>query len=200
MNRGVLEILEENNISYIIISGKYDEESYKTEEKEFKPDLDIISKTKSFSIISKLFNKERFKILEENSIFDKQLNLRVDMYFKSVNVGYYHFLIPNNHSYKLKHLAEEDYIIYQILDPLLKFSKYHNRHKFRLSKYFKNGIPKDLSLRLSKIIGVFLTKILLNRIYKSEYIIEKQIIRLIKIRILFINGNFVKMFNVRFDL
>lgn len=194
----MLEILEENNISYILISGKYDEESYKTEEKEFKPDLDIIINIENFSKIRKLFNKERFNILDENSIFDKYLKLRIDMYFKSVNVGYYHFLFPDKHSYKLKHLSEEDYIIYQLLDPLLKFSKYHNRHKFRLNKYFKNEIPKEVSLRLSKIIGKFLTKILLNKIYNSEFVIEKQIIRLIKIRILFINGNFVKMFNTRF--
>ena len=98
---------------------------------------------------------------------------------------------------KVKKVSEIEYIIYQILDPLLKFSKYQKRHEYRLSQYFKKGINNEVQIRLKQIIGCKLTKILLNKISNSEYSISRSFIKICKFRMLFINGNFVKMIESR---
>ena len=71
-----------------------------------------------------------------------QKPLKIDLYFKTLNVGYYHFLKVSPLSFKSKEVSEIEYIIYQILDPLLKFSKYKKRHEYRLCEYFKKGVTK----------------------------------------------------------
>ena len=55
-----------------------------------------------------------------------------------------------------------------------------------------------MQIRLKQIIGSKLTKILLNKISDSKYSISRSIIKKCKFRMLFINGNFVKMLKTRF--
>ena len=93
-------------------------------------------------MFSFLIADNNFKYLGDNSFLDIENDLRVDLYFKTLNVGYYHFLKINNQDFLNKEVSESAYIIYQIVDPLLKFSKYHNRHQYRLKKYFSNTIRK----------------------------------------------------------
>jgi len=193
----LFKILNSHKIPFAVISGKFDKESYSVESKLFNPDVDLVLNCDKIKMEHLLLNDKNFKIMGDDLIFDIQLNLRIDLYFRSINVGYYHFLVPKSDSYKSQKLKEEDYIIYQLLDPLLKFSKYHKRHIFRLKKYFSDGVPKEISSKLSKIIGKYLSEELLNKIQNSEFIIEKQFIRRCKLKILFINGNFVKMIKSR---
>jgi len=193
----LFKILNSHKIPFAVISGKYDKESYSVESKLFNPDMDLVLNCDKIKMEHLLLNDKNFKIMGDDLIFDIQLNLRIDLYFRSINVGYYHFLVPKSDSYKVQKLKEEDYIIYQLLDPLLKFSKYHKRHIFRLKKYFSDGIPNEISSKLSKIIGKSLSEELLNKIQNLEFIIEKHFIRRCKLKILFINGNFVKMIKSR---
>jgi hypothetical protein len=135
--------------------------------------------------------------LENNSFFAIADNLRIDLYFKTLNFGYYHFLKVSPSSFKSKKVSETEYIIYQILDPLLKFSKYQKRHEYRLRQYVNAGISDDVKKMLRQIIGCKLTKILLNKISKSEFSFSSSFIKRCKFRMLFINGNFVKMIKSR---
>ena len=192
----LFKILNSHKIPFAVISGKFDKESYSVESKLFNPDVDLVLNCDKTKIVHLLLNDKDFKIMGD-IIFDLQLNLRIDLYFRSINVGYYHFLVPNSDSYKVQKLKEEDYIIYQLLDPLLKFSKYHKRHIFRLKQYFFDGIPKEIPSKLSKIIGKSLSEELLNNISKSEFSFSSSFIKKCKFRMLFINGNFVKMIKSR---
>jgi len=193
----LFEILNSHKIPFAVISGKFDKESYSAENKSFNPDVDLVLNCDKTRIMHLLLNDKDFKIMGDNLIFDLQLNLRIDLYFRSINVGYYHFLVPKSDSYKVQKLKEADYIIYQLLDPLLKFSKYHKRHIFRLRKYFNDGVPKEISSKLSKIIGESLSEELLNKISESEFSFSSSFIKKCKFRMLFINGNFVRMIKSR---
>ena len=193
----LFKILNSHKIPFAVISGKFDKESYSVESKLFNPDVDLVLNCDKIKMEHLLLNDKNFKIMGDDLIFDIQLNLRIDLYFRSINVGYYHFLVPKSDSYKVQKLKEEDYIIYQLLDPLLKFSKYHKRHIFRLRKYFFDGVPKEIPSKLSKIIGKSLSEELLNKISKSEFSFSSSFIKKCKFRMLFINGNFVKMIKSR---
>ena len=80
---------------------------------------------------------------------------------------------------------------------ILKFSRYLPRHKYRLQKYFSDGVPDNIICKLEAIIGYNLTKTLLNQILKGNFSVSQFFIRRCKINILFINGNFVKMITKR---
>ena len=112
-------------------------------------------------------------------------------------MGYYHYLIINKQSFISNQVSESEYILYQILDPLLKFSKYQNRHQYRLQAYFKKDITKEIKASLNKIIGKKLANLLVDNISKGDFNISKALIRKCKCRMLFINGNFVKMLKAR---
>jgi hypothetical protein len=193
----IFKFLEEKKIAYAVLKGAYDEESLKKENVEFRKDLDIVldcNKEDIFPIIKADYN---FKYLENNSFLAVSNNLRIDLYFKTLNVGYYHFLKVSPLSFKSKEVSETEYIIYQILDPLLKFSKYQKRHEYRLRQYVNTGVSDDVKNKLRQIIGCKLTKILLNKISNFEFSFSSSFIKKCKFRMLFINGNFVKMIKSR---
>ena len=193
----IFKFLEEKKIAYAVVKGVYDEESLKKEEIGFRKDLDIVLDCNKEDIFPFLKADHDFKYLENSSFLSVSDNLRIDLYFKMLNVGYYHFLKVSPSSFKSKEVSEKEYIIYQIIDPLLKFLKYQKRHEYRLSQYFENGISDDLEISLRQIIGSKLTRILLNKISNSNYSISRSVIKRCKFRMLFINGNFVKMIKSR---
>ena len=164
----IFNLLKTHKISYIVLTGKYDEESYHIENTSIKRDLDILLDSTRENIIHHLFHHKNLKHLEDNSFFDTFKNLRIDIYFRSLNVGYYHYFKADASIFNDSLYNENVYIIYLILDPLLKFSKYHTRHEYRLKMYFNNGVNDKIYLLLSDIIGVKLASYLLKKISQSD--------------------------------
>ena len=193
----IFNFLEQKNIAYAVLKGVHDEASCENEKIGFKKDLDLVLNCKENDVVSLLKAEKNFRYLKENSFLDIENDLRIDLYFKTLNVGYYHFLKVDSNSFITKEVAKKEYVIYQILDPLLKFSKYHKRHQYRLTKYFSTGIPKDIEQCLSEVIGKKLASELLTNISNLQFDIRKKIIQKCKLRMLFINGNFVKMIKSR---
>ena len=193
----IINFLEQKSISYVVLKGIHDNESYMHERLAFKKDLDLVLNCKKDDVFSFLIADNDFKYLGDNSFLDIENDLRIDLYFKTINVGYYHFLKIDNQDFLTKEVSESAYIIYQILDPLLKFSKYHNRHQYRLKKYFNNTIPKEVDVYLREIIGKKLAYELLENILNSNFAIKSIFIKKCKLNMLLINGNFVKMIKSR---
>ena len=193
----ITRYLNENNIDYAVLKGEYDDISYQTESQDFKPDLDIVLACNRTSFIANLKQNNSYQYLEENSFLDVGNNLRIDFYFNTLNVSYYHYLTISDQSFLNKEVSEEEYILYQTLDPLLKFSKYHKRHQFRLNAYFKGKISSEIKGLLKEIIGNSLATRLVKNISNGNFNISKSLIRKCKFRMLFINGNFVKMLQSR---
>jgi hypothetical protein len=193
----IINFLEQKSIAYAVLKGAHDKESYLHERVGFKKDLDIVLNCKKDDVFSFLIADNNFKYLGDNSFLDIENDLRVDLYFKTLNVGYYHFLKIDNQDFLTKEISESAYIIYQILDPLLKFSKYHNRHQYRLKKYFSNTIPKEVEDCLKEIIGKKLANKLLENISNSNFDIKSIFIKKCKLNMLLINGNFVNMIKSR---
>lgn len=193
----IINFLEQKSIAYAVLKGAHDKESYLHESVGLKKDLDLVLNCKKDDVFSFLIADNNFKYLGDNSFLDIENDLRVDLYFKTLNVGYYHFLKIENQDFLTKEVSESAYIIYQILDPLLKFSKYHNRHQYRLKKYFSNTIPKEVEDCLKEIIGKKLANKLLENISNSNFAIKSIFIKKCKLNMLLINGNFVNMIKSR---
>jgi hypothetical protein len=193
----IFKILDDKEIQYAVLKGRYDDQSYEYEKIGFKKDLDLVLNCNNTDIIDYLKKENVFKYLEENSFLDIENNLRIDFYFKAINVGYYHFLKIDVDSFLNKKVSEKEYIIYQLLDPLLKFSKYHIRHQYRLERYFTSGIPVGVEACLDRIIGKKFSVQLLKKILDSKYDVKPIFIKLYKFKMLFINGNFVRMIKSR---
>ena len=193
----IINFLEQKSIAYAVLKGTHDSESYMHESVGFKKDLDLVLNCKKDYVFSFLIADNKFNYISDNSFLDIENDLRIDLYFKTLNVGCYHFLKINNQDFLTKEVSESAYIIYQILDPLLKFSKYHNRHQFRLKKYFSNTIPKGVEENLKEIIGKKLAYELLENISNSNFAVKSIFIKKCKLNMLLINGNFVKMIKSR---
>ena len=193
----IINFLNQKNISYVVLKGAHDEDSYIQERVDFKRDLDLVLNCEKDDVFSFLIADNDFKYLGDNSFLDIENDLRIDLYFKTLNVGYYHFLKIENQDFLSKKVSESAYIIYQILDPLLKFSKYHNRHQYRLKKYFSNTISKEVEDCLIEIIGKKSANELLDNISNSNFAIKSIFIKKCKLNMLLINGNFVNMIKSR---
>ena len=193
----IITYLNENNIAFAVLKGVHDKDSYQMETKEFKADLDIVLDCERNFFINALKTHPSFTYLEQNSFLDIENNLRIDFYFQTINVGYYHYLKIYEQSFLNKEVSEKEYIVYQILDPLLKFSKYHFRHQYRLSAYFKLDISSEIKEMLKDIIGRKLGNQLVDNIANGNFDISNSFIKKCKWKMLFINGNFVKMLQSR---
>lgn len=193
----IITYLHQNKIDYAILKGRYDKESFQLESKNFQPDLDIVLLCDRMSFIENLKQDVSYQYIDESTFLDIKNNIRIDFYFKTLNVGYYHYLIVDKESFLNREVSESQFIIYQILDPLLKFSRYQNRHQFRLHAYFKNGFSIEVEDSLRNIIGGKLSTELLYKISRDDFNIRESFVRKCKCKMLFINGNFVKMLKAR---
>jgi len=193
----IISFLQESSIPYAIIRGKYDG-LYHNYDKTYVSDLDLVVDCKKSDIFSNINSLKDFKHLEENTFIDLSTQLRIDFYFQSINVGYYHYLRVSPSSFKLNQVIESEYIVYQIIDPLLKFSRYKKRHIYKLKKYSEEYDFDIIKDKLQFIIGSSLTDEILDKILNSDFSISKSFIRKCKIRLLFINSNFVRMLFFRF--
>ena len=193
----IIGFLQERSIPYAIIRGKYDD-LYHNYDKTYVSDLDLVVDCKKSEIFSNINSLKDLKHLEENTFIDLSTQLRIDFYFQSINVGYYHYLRVSPSSFKLKQVIESEYIIYQIIDPLLKFSRYKKRHVYKLKRYSEGYDFDIIRDKLRFIIGHSLTDEILDKILNSDFSISKSFIRKCKIRLLFINSNFVRMLFFRF--
>ena len=135
--------------------------------------------------------------IEGNSFIINTPNdsFRLDFYINCVNCGYYKII---NLSFKDKIFVDiSDYCVIQLLEPLIKFSEYKKRHIRRL-KYFKDQGLLDnqrISKKLKFIVGFYFTVVLLQ---KKRTVFSGIFIKLLKLRLLFANGNLLRMFKSRF--
>lgn len=194
--KSLIKLLENNNISYSFIEGDYDDRANQKEKDSFNKDIDIVlcgDKNKIFTIL--FSSKDLYYV--DNVFRDIITNMRIDIYYNTINVGYYHYLIIKESSFILGKISKEEYIIYQLLDPLLKFSIYQKRHQYNLIKYTSNYNIEYIFPELRKIIGFFLAKRLIAKIKRKDFSLSFVFIKLCKLRLLLINGNFVRMINNR---
>ena len=70
-------------------------------------------------------------------------------------------------------------------------------HQYRLSAYFKLDISSEIKEMLKDIIGKKLGKQLVDNIANGNFDISNSFIKKCKWKMLFINGNFVKMLQSR---
>ena len=188
--KGVCKYLKDNNISFALIKGKHDQ----VEDNIVKPDIDIVLKNKS-SIM--LFKNPDFKFINQYRFRERLTGLNIDIYCQFLNVGYYYYLRIGKSSYDNYQISDLEYLIYLILDPLLKFSEYHVRHKKRLSRYSQEDLSQAFVL-IDSIIGLRLSKVLYKKITSRDFNISTIFIKQCKFKLLFINGNFVRMCKYRF--
>ncbi len=189
----IFTVLDNLNISYIVVEGLHN----KQYDNKFKQDLDLILDCQENDILPYLNNMKEFRNLEKNSFLDIKNNLRIDLYFNFLNVGYYHYLKFSGADFDKKRISSINYIIYQIIDPILKFSFYHERHKKRLIFYFSNRRHEDVKKELGVIFGSYIANFFINKLQKSEFTFSRFFIKICKLRLLFINGNFVRMLKSR---
>ena len=91
----IFRFLEERKIAYAVVRGVYDKVPLIEEDVGFREDLDIVLDCNKEDIFSFIKEDNNFQYLENNSFLSVSDNLRIDLYFKTLNVGYYHFLKIN---------------------------------------------------------------------------------------------------------
>jgi hypothetical protein len=208
MNNNVnsfLEKLKSKNVTYAVITGIYEEEGALVEKRDtnFIEDLDIVFFDISCTDLKALLLVMGVEHIINNtySYKTKEGVLPIDIYIEAINVGYYYLFRLNTEDIIAQDdkmiIREDDYVMYQFLEPLIKFSDYKKRHRHRLNKYLDNGyLTEDIKQRLYAIIGKYSTEYIITSLQK-ETKISKFFIKLVKIKLLFINHNFFRLFNKR---
>ncbi|WP_457598120.1 hypothetical protein [Hydrogenimonas sp.] len=204
--QAIISKLKEENLSYAVITGTFEEAGtlHEQKTKNLQSDLDIV-----FFDISRTWLHEKLlnlglKHIEFNTYTyaaEDGSTLPIDIYIDYINTGYYLLFpiqrenIQEYNGYNI--ISENDYILYQTLEPLIKFSGYKKRHWYRLKRYMDEGyFTSDIKERLCSIIGYVLATYLIDTISKKDHV-DKKIVQLIKLRLLFKHGNFLRMVKQR---
>lgn len=185
----IIEYLTKEKTSFAIITGRFSSIFQYRDS-----DIDIVFNDFNFRSV---FNNSRFKFIHKNRIELLETGDKIDLYFQNLNVGYYHYLKVQDSSYEVNQISELEYIIYLVLDPLLKFSKYHTRHKDQLSRYKPEELQESFRY-ITTILGRGLADVLYHKIINRDFNISSFFIKKCKFRLLFINNNFVRMIKSRF--
>ena len=188
----MINYLKNQNIPFAVIQGEFDKEV--DQKLSILGDLDIVLNQPNFLSLT---TPDYLKKINKSTFKNQKTKKNIDLYFQFLNVGYYRYLRISNDSFKRETVSEQEYLIYLIIDPILKFSKYHHRHRLKINKYINNGSIQNIRPNLNRILGKRLTKKLINRFILENYNIESSFVRRCKFRLLFINGNFARMLQVR---
>ena len=198
----ILSKLEKENLSYAVITGKFEEDgtAYEQTTGALEPDLDIVFFGISKSELHRKLIEMGLEHVHYNSYrYRSQDNktLPVDIYIEYINAGYY-FLFPTD-SKKIRRenhrnvICEKDYILYQLVEPLIKFSGYKKRHLYRINKYIEHGyITPEIKQKLYNITGRHFANEILKNI-QNKTPINRITVKMIKMRLLFKHGNFFRM-------
>ncbi len=204
--KDVITKLQKERLSFAVITGKYEREGtlYEQKRNNIHPDLDLvffdISKDqlheKLLNCGLEHVNHNTYRYIGENGSL-----LPIDIYIEFINTGYYYIFKIDVKNLKISEgyntISENDYIVYQILEPLIKFSGYKKRHIYRIKQYMKDGyITTDIKQYLCSIIGCFFTNKLLESI-KQGKTISGTTIKMIKVMLMFKHGNFFRMIKQR---
>jgi len=136
----ILKLLENSNLKFKIITGKHEvigslEESKIN--KQYVPDIDIVFDAKKKTIKQDL-EKCGFMSIEGIAyVYSLDKSIHIDAYSKYISVGSLKIFKPSFED-KLLKIKEEEYYIYQLVEPLLKFGFYYKRHLTRIKIYEEN--------------------------------------------------------------
>lgn len=208
MNNLTLEFLNKlktTGLKYAIISGKYDEVGVEAEkvDSDFIEDLDIVffdvtetilyDKLEKLGLKNNIFNSFRYNVQDDF--------LPIDIYIDYINCGYYYlFKIDKNNLQNINgfsFIKEEDYIFYQLIEPLVKFSTYKKRHKVRLNAYYTNNFINDkIRNKFKKLVGKKVFTEIFQFLFEDKDF-SKNLLKLLKLRLLFKNNNLLRLINKR---
>ena len=198
MKSKIFDILDKLDIRYAIIEGdKYIDELCH-DINLVKPDLDIVIESLNKDILQILDSDSNYERLDYCSFREIDIDLRIDLYFNSINVGYYYYLKIKEFSFVNKKIDKNEYLIYLLLDPLLKFGEYKQRHQCKIRHYLKDFDSKDFMQLIRSIIGKKIADDLLLRLRYYNFHLDINFIKSCKLKLLLINGNFVRMIQNRF--
>ena len=139
----VVSALTKSGLSFAIITGKFEKEGSLYEFKNnrsYVPDIDII-----------IFEDERFARLELLKFGFRNISgcvfeychvtlgaVHIDVYFEWLSVGIIKVFKPSLKDCVNLKTCESDYLLYQLIEPLLKFGEYKDRHVLRITLYKEN--------------------------------------------------------------
>ncbi len=201
----IISKLSGRGVKFAIIGGKYEKDGLHFQQKKdgLVGDLDIVFFNTDFEKLKNELQAIGIKHIEyQTYLFIKnEVHLPIDIYIDYINTGYYYLFKIDAKGLKnidgVPYVSERDYILYQLIEPLIKFSEYKPRHIYRLQKYYENGyFTLEIKHALARIVGPFFAKYILTTVEKKSSI-DKRIIKLIKLRLLLINGNFKRMIKER---
>ena len=185
----VYKKIESLQVNHLLLDDEFLNFSVKTDEPQ---DLDIV-----FFNINEVELLEKLKSLgfvlkeRQTMILKKGKRIvRLDFYIDWINCGYY-YLFP-----VVQSSSECVYIAYQVLEPIVKFGNYKQRHIQRIKRYldkfgrFSNNTTNLLSIA----IGKTLTKKILKQLLNNNYNISST---KVKWSLTFRNGNFNRILKER---
>ena len=185
----VYKKIESLQVNHLLLDDEFLNFSVKTNEPQ---DLDII-----FFNIDEVELLEKLKTLgfvlkeRQTMILKKGKGIvRLDFYIDWINCGYY-YLFP-----VVQSSSECVYIAYQVLEPIVKFGKYKQRHIHRIKRYLDKfgGFSNNTTDLLSIAIGKTLTKKILKQLLNNNYNISST---KVKWSLAFRNGNFNRILKER---
>ena len=187
--QNVYKKIETLQVNHLLLDDEFLNFSVKTDEPQ---DLDIV-----FFNINEVELLEKLKSLgfvlkeRQTMILKKGKRIvRLDFYIDWINCGYY-YLFP-----VVQSSSECVYIAYQVLEPIVKFGNYKQRHIQRIKRYldkfgrFSNNTTNLLSIA----IGKTLTKKILKQLLNNNYNISST---KVKWSLAFRNGNFKRILKER---
>lgn len=185
----VYKKIESLQINHLLLDDEFLNFSVKTDEPQ---DLDIIFfNIDEVELLEKLKNLG-FVLKERQTMILKKGKgiVRLDFYIDWINCGYF-YLFP-----VVQSSSECVYIAYQVLEPIVKFGKYKQRHIQRIKRYLDKfgGFSNNTTDLLSIAIGKTLTKKILKQLLNNNYNISST---KVKWSLAFRNGNFNRILKER---
>lgn len=180
--------LKEVGVLFSVIKGKFSITGIEAELKSnpnFIDDLDIVLHEPIDSFLEKVSRDNNFlKINQLQYVFVENRNeIVIDIYSYWISTNEFRYLKPRSN--EQLYLNEQDYMIYLLFDPLIKFGEYKIRHRVQIEAYKNEGSFNNKSFRnrLRQLIFPF-DKLFLNWIMGKSIYMQRRVQKLIKARLL----------------
>lgn len=174
----VKEVLKGALIPFAFITGKYELEGSKYEidiNSNYVPDIDIIIFSAEKTVIKKLISAGFIPQTGNTYLFknDHGELINIDFYFNWICLGVIKIIKPSYKSVQNNKISEYEYLLYQTLEPLLKFGEYKKRHLIRLQLYKENSLTIHLKVKKRLFLLCFPISFIIKNAIHSQSLSKK---------------------------
>lgn len=201
----VRALLDQSGLAYAVIGGRYEDAGSRWQLQQdalYGPDIDILF-LQPKRYVDEMLAKLGWVQQQSGGFYyysaTQAMRCHIDVYYSYISYGWIKIFKPDKQRLSNNYIGEEDYLLYQLIEPLLKFGAYQPRHLERIRCYRADKKLDHAYVRRRQRAICFPCSFLLSKAYQHEGQLTASQYRMLKLSLILKPRNMIRYIRYRFS-